>query len=116
MDKTVFLDAMGISRWRFGAEEVKPYMVLWDDELDYYPENQPLVAQVLALLGVELTQCQFDSMSVKGVQVVWDMRQTKTRPRTAWVNSEPLKTLLSNDGSHKRSLWQQIYQHLNQPK
>jgi DNA polymerase III psi subunit len=116
MDKTVFLDAMGISRWHFGAQEVKPYMVLWDDELEYPPEKQPLISQVLALLGVELEQCQFDSFPIKGVQVVWDMRQTKTRPRTAWVNSEPLDNLLSNDASHKRSLWQQICQHLNQPK
>ncbi|MBB1270016.1 DNA polymerase III subunit psi [Shewanella sp. SR44-3] len=114
MDKKVFLDAMGISRWHFGAEEVKPFMVLCDGEFESYPEKQPLIAEVLCLLGLKLSQCQFGAMPIKGVQVVWDLRHTKTRPRTAWINSEPLLALLSSDGSLKRVLWQQICQHLNQ--
>lgn len=116
MDRSVYLDAMGISRWRMGQGESKPFLVLHDEDFVPRLNKQPLLADVLTLLGLDLALCQFDTAPIKGCQVVWDMRTHKTRPRTAWVNSEPLPVLLTADVAHKRALWQQICAYLDKPQ
>jgi DNA polymerase III psi subunit len=116
MDKSAYLDAMGITRWRSGHDEPKPFLVLHDEDFVPIFNKQPLLAEVLFLLNVKPEECQFDTELVKGCQLVWDMRSQKTRPRTAWINSEPFAALLTPEASHKRALWQQICAYLDMAK
>ncbi|WP_137222726.1 hypothetical protein [Shewanella sp. MEBiC00475] len=110
MDKSVFLDAMNITRWRCADKPLKPYLVLHDIDADL--SDQTLISDVLGLLNVDIDQCEFDCEMIKGPQVVWDMRKVKTRPRVAWVVSAPVSDLLIHP-DEKRQLWQQIILHIN---
>ncbi|MBR9727741.1 hypothetical protein ACFOD0_05420 [Shewanella intestini] len=111
MDKNAFLDAMNVSRWRSADTPGKPYLVLHD--LDADMSNNQLLTQVLKLLNVDLEQCEFDCKPISGMQVVWDMRKVKMRPRVAWVVTSPLADILPN-ADEKQQLWQQVVTHLNQ--
>ena len=108
MNKSAYLDAMKITRWRVADHTVKPYQVLHDEELT----DTSLLTAILAVLGVDLHACAFDCKPIKGSQVIWDMRQHKTRPRVAWVESVPLSHLGAS-ALDKRQLWQQISAHLD---
>ena len=110
MDKSAFLDAMNITRWRSADKPLKPYLVLHDLDADL--SEQQFIADVLGLLKVDIEQCEFDCEMIKGPQVVWDMRKVKVRPRVAWIVSTPLVELHSN-AVEKRQLWQQISLHID---
>ena len=110
MEKSAFLDAMNITRWRSADKPGKPFLVLHDIDADL--SAQPFIEQVLGLVNVSLDQCDFDCETHRGPQVVWDMRKTKRRPRVAWLVTAPLNDVMQN-GDEKRQLWQQICQLLN---
>lgn len=110
MDKSAFLDAMNITRWRCADKPLKPYLVLHDLDADL--SDKTLISDVLGLLNIDIDQCEFDCEMIKGPQVVWDMRKVKTRPRVAWVVSAPVSDLLIHP-DEKRQLWLQIIQHIN---
>lgn len=112
MNKLAYLEAMAITSWQLRDTEVKPYQVIWDSD-GQLPQADPLIEAVLRLIGVARNQCDFDCEPRKGKQIVWDLRRHKVRPRTAWLVSEPLATLLSDSGA-KRALWTQIWQRLEQ--
>ncbi|WP_434950671.1 DNA polymerase III subunit psi [Shewanella sp. HL-SH4] len=105
MDKSAFLDAMNITRWRSADKPGKPYLVLHDVDADL--SEQQFIENVLAQLDITPEQCDFDCEVIKGPQVVWDMRKVKRRPRIAWLVSAPLEDVLQS-GTEKRQLWQQI--------
>lgn len=107
MNKSAFLDAMKITRWRVADNTVKPYLVLHDGDI---PDTS-LVTSILDLLGVGIHACRFSNKPIRGVEVVWDMRAHKTRPRVAWVSSSSLSDLQSSS-QEKRQLWRQIIDHL----
>lgn len=109
MDKSAYLDAMGVSRWRSADAKGKPYLIIQDSDTDI--SQHAIVLEILGLLSVDLNDCEFDTEMVKGMQVVWDMRKLKVRPRVAWLVSAPLAALETGHQA-KRELWQQIYQHL----
>ncbi|WP_394130461.1 hypothetical protein [Shewanella maritima] len=110
MDKTAYLDAMNITRWRSADKPGKPYMVLHDLDADMHEHD--FINRVLCLMGVDPQQCDFDCTLVSGPQVVWDMRKVKMRPRVAWVVTSPLVDILQSAES-KRDLWQQIVSYKN---
>ena len=110
MDKTAYLDAMNITRWRSADKPGKPYLVLHDVDADL--SEQGFIQQVLAQLDVLPEQCDFDCELHKGPQVVWDMRKVKMRPRVGWLVSSPLSEVIQS-ADEKRQLWQQICQHRN---
>ncbi|KPZ68756.1 MULTISPECIES: DNA polymerase III subunit psi [unclassified Shewanella] len=115
MEKSAYLDAMGVTRWRSADAKGKPYLIIYDSEADNNGADislHPLVTEVLSLLNIALADCDFDTEMVKGMQVVWDMRKLKVRPRVAWLVSSPLDELQQGHQA-KRELWQQIYQHLS---
>ncbi|MCL1065725.1 hypothetical protein L2735_02740 [Shewanella olleyana] len=108
MEKSAFLDAMGVTRWRSADAKGKPYLIIHDTESDI--SQHPIVSHILALLNIELADCDFDTEMVKGMQVVWDMRKLRVRPRVAWLVSAPLKELEIGHKA-KRELWQQLCLH-----
>ncbi|WP_285164572.1 hypothetical protein [Shewanella goraebulensis] len=108
MEKSAYLDAMGVTRWRSADAKGKPYLIIHDSDSDI-SQNQ-LVLAVLGLLDIDVADCDFDTEMVKGMQVVWDMRKLRVRPRVAWLVSTPL-TALEVSHQAKRELWQQICQH-----
>ncbi|WP_133407755.1 DNA polymerase III subunit psi [Parashewanella tropica] len=113
MDKSAFLDAMNIQQWQSAAnaQSQAAYLILHDD--DDTPPTVEFVAQILRLLDLSEVEFAFAEQPIKGAQVIWDMRQRKTRPHTALIESAPMAQLLQQSQS-KRELWQQICQHLNQ--
>ena len=108
MNKSAYLEAMAITSWRIRDTKVKPYQVIWDAD-GALPQAQTLIEQVLELIGVTLDECDFDCQIHKGKQIIWDLRRHKVRPRTAWLVSEPLASLLVGSEA-KRALWSQICQ------
>ncbi|RLV59151.1 hypothetical protein D5018_13495 [Parashewanella curva] len=112
MDKSAFLDAMNIQQWQSAAnaQSQAAYLILHDD--DDTPPSPEFVAQILALLELSDIEFAFSEQAIKGAQVIWDMRQRKTRPHTALIESAPMSQLLQQSQA-KRELWQQICDHLN---
>lgn len=105
MDKTAYLDAMNIVRWRSADKPGKAYLVLHDLDADL--SAQQFISDVLGQFNITPEQCEFDCDMVKGTQVVWDMRKLRMRPRVAWIVSSPLEKVL-NSSEEKRQIWQQI--------
>ncbi|MGL4898505.1 MAG: hypothetical protein ACRC4U_00410 [Shewanella sp.] len=108
MNKSASLDAMGITSWRVRDSKSCAYQVIWDEGGEL-PNAEPLIDSVLGLIGVTRDQCEFTCEPRRGKQIVWDLRRHKVRPRTAWLVSEPLASLLGSSAA-KRALWQQIWQ------
>ena len=110
MDKTAYLDAMNITRWRSASAPQKPYLIIHDIDADLSADA--FMNEILSLLSISPDDCEFDCDMVKGPQVIWDMRKVKMRPRVAWLVSAPLDVLISS-ADEKRLLWQQICAHLD---
>ncbi|WP_144213128.1 hypothetical protein [Shewanella donghaensis] len=110
MEKSAFLDAMGVTRWRSADTQGKPYLIIHDDDVDI--SQHGLVKSVLALLNIDQSQCEFDTEMVKGMQVVWDMRKLRVRPRVAWIITDPISAL-EQGHQGKKELWQQICLHID---
>jgi DNA polymerase III psi subunit len=106
MNKLAYLDVMGVSRWKLRDCSEKPYVITLDED-DLQAAAQPFVNSVLTLLGVTPEQCDFRNQPLKDKAVVWDLRRVKSRPRVAWLSSEPLAVLMGSSEA-KRALWQQI--------
>ncbi|MDO6619835.1 hypothetical protein [Shewanella sp. 6_MG-2023] len=105
MEKSAFLDAMGVTRWRSADSQGKPYLIIHDDGDDI--SQHSLVKSVLSLLHIDESQCEFDTEMVKGMQVIWDLRKMRVRPRVAWIITDPIEALLQGHQG-KRDLWQQL--------
>ncbi|MGL5359830.1 MAG: DNA polymerase III subunit psi [Shewanella sp.] len=108
MNKSAYLEAMGITSWRVRDTQSGAYQVIWDEGGEQ-PQADPLIDTVLGLLGVSREQCEFRCEPLRGKPILWDLRRHKVRPRTAWLVSEPLGSLLDSSAA-KRALWQQIWQ------
>lgn len=103
---------MAITQWQLASKASiqAAYFILHDDD-DMSPTSE-LVSQVVTLLNIDPKQIQFAEQPVKGAEIIWDMRQRKSRPHHAWIESVPMQQLITNS-EHKRSLWQQICQFNN---
>ncbi|NKF49560.1 DNA polymerase III subunit psi [Shewanella sp. WXL01] len=110
MEKSAYLDAMNITRWRGADKPGKPYLVIHD--LDADMSEHPFLNHILSLIGVTPELCDFDCQHVSGPQVVWDMRKVAMRPRVAWLVSKPLQDVIASP-EQKRLLWKQICDHQN---
>ncbi len=115
MDKTAYLDAMEISRWQLAsrARRKPEYLILHDD--DDTPPSPQFVAEILSLMRLSDIEYHLAEKPVKDCDVIWDMRGRKTRPRTAWIESQPMRRLFQGSEG-KKQLWQQICDYLEHRK
>lgn len=115
MDKSAYLDAMEISRWQLTttASQKPGFLILHDDD-DTLPPTE-FIAEILSLMQLADIDYQLTEKPVKGSNIVWDMRSRKTRPRIAWIESQPMKQLFQGSEG-KKQLWQQICDFLEKSK
>jgi DNA polymerase III psi subunit len=106
VEKSAYLDAMGIIRWSQEREGQQNYIILVD-QVSSELENHPIIATVLDLIDCPFTLCTFTSSFVKGADVIWDMRRMKVPKSNAVLTSVPLNELEKTVES-KRELWSQI--------
>ncbi|WP_258955872.1 hypothetical protein [Shewanella woodyi] len=109
MEKSAYLDAMGISRWSQGGGAVDSYTILLDS-LSPELEKHPIITTVLSLIDCPFTHCTFSSSFTKGANVVWDMRRVKLPKSNAVLTSAPLSEL-EKTAESKRDLWNMILAH-----
>lgn len=106
MNRQTYLDAMGISRWRSRDAAPQP-VVLCDDPTSL--AGEPLVNEVLHLLGITAEQCRFANRVAAHEQVIWDLRLMNRPHKPGILYSAPLPQLRSGSEA-KRALWQQVWQ------
>lgn len=107
MDKSAYLDAMGITRW-IGADKVVGSYTILVDKFDANLEVHPLIGAVLASAVCLPTHCSIsDSVSGTNTQVLWDMRRLKRPSVDSKFSSSPIAQL-ANSADDKRKLWHEI--------
>ena len=106
VEKSAYLDAMGITRWSQEKEAKQSYIILVD-QVTSELESHPIITTVLSLVDCPFTHCTFTSSFVKGADVIWDMRRMKLPKSNAVLTSAPLNELEKTVES-KRELWNQI--------
>jgi len=106
VEKSAYLDAMGISRWSQGSEVEQDYVILVD-KVSQELETHPIISTVLSLIECPYTHCTFTTSSPKGSVVIWDMRRVKLPRSNARLTSAPLSEL-EKVAENKRELWNMI--------
>ena len=106
VEKSAYLDAMGIIRWSQERGAKQSYTILVD-QVTSELESHSIITTVLSLIDCPFTHCTFTSSFVKGTNVVWDMRRMKIPKSNAVLASSPLK-ILEETVESKRELWSQI--------
>jgi len=106
VEKSAYLDAMGISRWSQGSEVKQAYVILVD-KVSLELETHPIISTVLSLIECPFTHCTFTTASPKGSEVIWDMRRVKVPRANATLTSAPLSEL-EKVADNKRELWNMI--------
>jgi len=106
VEKSAYLDAMGISRWSQGTEVEQSYVILVD-KVSQELESHPIISTVLSLIECPYTHCKFTSSSPEGSEVIWDMRRVKLPRSNAKLTSAPLSEL-EKVVENKRELWNMI--------
>ncbi|QFU24039.1 hypothetical protein FM038_019035 [Shewanella eurypsychrophilus] len=107
MDKSAYLDAMGITRW-IGADKVVSAYTILVDKFDANLEVHPLIGAVLASADCLPTHCSIsDSVSGSNTQVLWDMRRLKRPSVDSKFSSSPIAQL-ANSADDKRKLWHEL--------
>ena len=106
VEKSAYLDAMGITRWSQEKEAKQSYIILVD-QVSSELESHPIITTVLSLVDCPFTHCTFTSSFVKSADVIWDMRRMKLPKSNAVLTSAPLNELEKTVES-KRELWNQI--------
>ena len=109
MEKSAYLDAMGISKWIQKGGAKQAYVILVD-KVTPELETHPIISRVLSLIDCPFTHCTFTSSFIKGTDVIWDMRRMKVPKSNAVLISPPLNELEKTAAS-KRELWDQIVTH-----
>jgi len=106
VEKSAYLDAMGISRWSQGTEVKQAYVILVDKVYQDL-EAHPIISTVLSLIECPFTHCRFTTSLAKGTEVIWDMRRIKLPRSNATLTSAPLNEL-EKVAQSKRELWDMI--------
>lgn len=106
MEKSAYLDAMGITRWSKGGCGEPEYAILVDKVSSEF-DNHTIIATVLSLIDCPFVHCKFVSSMVTGEDVIWDMRRIKLPKSNAVLVSAPVSELASSV-ANKRELWNMI--------
>ncbi|MCL1073789.1 DNA polymerase III subunit psi [Shewanella dokdonensis] len=104
-----FLYAMGISQWRLKARADAPTLLLLADD-DQTLLQHPIVATVLAQLGIAPDTCQVTAHASAATPVLWCFGNAM--PAEAMI-STPTLAELQQSSQAKRALWQQLWPHLD---
>ncbi|WP_076416783.1 DNA polymerase III subunit psi [Shewanella sp. UCD-KL12] len=111
MDKSSYLDAIGITRWVRAGKAVSSHIVLVD-KMDSELAVNPLITAVLASAACQLPQCTFSDTLPSNAHVFWDMRRLKLPRVDARLSSPPVNQLATNTDA-KRKLWGEISSYLD---
>ncbi len=103
MDKSAYLDAMGITRWVEQSELPDSCIILVDKQVQGYVTH-PIIQTVLRLFNIEPKQVSFSHSLSKSQSIFWDMRSLKL-PKVACVISSVTIVQLEQDAKAKQALW-----------
>ncbi|WP_299786716.1 DNA polymerase III subunit psi [uncultured Shewanella sp.] len=106
MEKSAYLDAMGITRWNQKGSGVQAYVILVD-KVSEELESHPIIMTVLSLVECPFTHCSFKISPDQASKVIWDMRRVKI-PRANPILSSPPLNELEQLSKSKRELWNMI--------
>ncbi|NRD72558.1 hypothetical protein HQQ94_04730 [Shewanella sp. VB17] len=106
MEKSAYLDAMGITRWSLGSEEKQEYFILVD-KVSAGLDNNTIIATALSLIDCPFIHCTFTSSLERGADIIWDMRRIKLPKSNAVLSSAPASEL-ETSVENKRELWNMI--------
>ncbi|MCG9697429.1 DNA polymerase III subunit psi [Shewanella sp. Isolate11] len=106
MDKTAYLDAMGISRWVQQSELPDTCIILVDKQAVQDAEH-PIIKAVLGLFNLDSKQVVFSVSVAKSQTIFWDMRSAKLPKITCAISSASI-VQLEQQAQAKQALWQSI--------
>ncbi|MDF0533912.1 DNA polymerase III subunit psi [Shewanella yunxiaonensis] len=105
-----FLYAMGVTEWHLRASsDVTDEVFLLADAGQSLLQH-PIVATVLALLGIAPEKCRVVAEVATGTNVLWSFGESTAHNATL---STPALASLQSDSEAKRVLWQQLWRHLD---
>ncbi len=103
MDKSAYLDAMGITRWVEQSEQTDSCIILIDKQAKG-DASHPIIKVVLSLFNIEPKQISFSHSLSKSQSIFWDMRSLKL-PKVDCVISSGSIVQLEQDTKAKQALW-----------
>jgi len=106
VEKSAYLDAMGITRWSESINVQQSYIILMD-KVEDGALFHPILTRVLQLIACPVERCTITSVISKNANVIWDLRRVKIPKVIASLSSAPL-SVLEQGSDKKRQLWQQI--------
>ncbi|MGS0677120.1 hypothetical protein [Shewanella sp. 0m-4] len=106
MEKSAYLDAMSITRWKKAIPQTDIAIVLVNP-LRIKDVDSPIICTVLGLLGVNMDHCRFAVRAEPGAKVIWDMRGKQTVVNDSTLFSAPINEL-ENNPEAKKTLWLNI--------
>ncbi len=103
MEKSAYLDAMGITRWKKAIPQTDMVTILVNP-LRIKDVDSPIISTVLSLLGVDLAVCRFAVRAESGAKVIWDMRGKQAVTNDNTLVSAPINEIEAN-AEAKKTLW-----------
>ncbi|MFV7786150.1 hypothetical protein ACNPKB_17505 [Shewanella marisflavi] len=108
MERSAYLDAMGITRWVEKDADLPLYPILVDRGASVSAEH-PIIRQVLTLFPEQEKQVVISDTLSGTKEVFWDMRSVRL-PKVACVISSASLAVLEQQSKAKRALWQAIWE------
>ena len=103
MEKSAYLDAMGITRWKKAVPQAD-IMTILVNPLRLKEVDSPLFTTVLSFIGVDIEHCRFAARAEPAAKVIWDMRGKQAVESDDRLISAPINELETNVEA-KKALW-----------